>query len=368
MRCAAAGAVAVGGVLAFPRLNNYLQDERLFAQIPAQDNGVFVQMDRYLEVFPQGRHAAAVQEMRDDRRFTKAQRDAQQRKAPGSLRAYLADPANQRHRGDAQVLIAEFYDKAIADLKSKRQQDPDKVDAALSDAIVALLEALKRADRPVVTVGFKATLDPRPAAEQHKKIEQAVYDVYLKKNQELKGIAQRQPDGSAILTCGEVFDPQQIARREAVILGRLRAAVQRGINADILTLEPVGKGQSPVMEVAYHIRADGSLGLYTGDAHTVKGLLRWYETQWRIVFHPPGTGAALVYELNSKPGKSLTYDAHDGDPDWAVYAVILYSGFYDMSARLIRGFGLDPGPPPNAFTFDAVARTKMEDDPFKEGR
>ena len=37
-------------------------------------------------------------------------------------------------------------------------------------------------------------------------------------------------------------------------------------------------------------------------------------------------------------------------PAWGVYAVILYSGFYDMSAKLIEGFGQDPGPPHNTFS------------------
>ena len=64
----------------------------------------------------------------------------------------------------------------------------------------------------------------------------------------------------------------------------------------------------------------------------------------------------FVYNLRSEPGSNLTYDSEPSDPSLAIYAVILYSGFYDMSARLIRNFGLDPGPAPNAFSFAAVAR------------
>ena len=43
-------------------------------------------------------------------------------------------------------------------------------------------------------------------------------------------------------------------------------------------------------------------------------------------------------------------------------AVTLYSAFYDMSARMIRNFALDPGKAPNSFTFNAVA-TNKEDAP-----
>ena len=46
------------------------------------------------------------------------------------------------------------------------------------------------------------------------------------------------------------------------------------------------------------------------------------------------------------------------DPSWAPYAILLYSNFYDMSARLIEGFALDPGPKPNTFSFAATASTK----------
>jgi hypothetical protein len=50
----------------------------------------------------------------------------------------------------------------------------------------------------------------------------------------------------------------------------------------------------------------------------------------------------------------LQYEPQVRDPDWAFYAVIFYSAFYDMGDRLIRTFGQDPGPPPESFTFGAV--------------
>jgi hypothetical protein len=362
-RVACAAAVAAAGVAAFPGLNDYLRDEYLFARIPARDNGGGEELDRYLAAFPGGRHAPAVRELRDDRRFTRAEREAQGSGSPAGLRAYLADPADQRHRADAQRLIAGHYDRAIAALKTKRDAEPGKIDRDLFEGVLALLDALKRADGPVVTVGFRATLDPEPTTQGQKALEKMVYDAHLRRTPELRGIAERQPDRSAILPCGQVFDPGQTSRREEVILGRLRDAVARGINADVLTLEPAAAGATPVMEVAYHIHAAGALGLYSDTDKKPKGLLRWYAINWTITIRPPGEPKAFVYDLASEPGLNLTYDEEPGDPSWAVYAVVLYSGFYDMSARLIRNFGLDPGPAPNAFTFGAVARNRPDEPP-----
>ena len=363
--------VGVGGAFGFSLMNNYLQDEYLFAQIPAQDNGGLGPIDAYLSAFPNGRHATTAREMLDDRRFAHAKQDAKNNRSPGSLRAYLADSSNQRHRPDAVVLIADYYDEAINELKTKQAKQEEPVDKKLFDGFIALLEALKLTDRPVVTVGFKAELDPAPVTKDQKEREKFRYDLYLEKTPELKAIADRSLSKSAIMDHGQAFDPGATDRREGVILDRLRAAIRKGINADIITLEPAAKGQAPMMEVGYHVFADGNLGTYTGmDKHLV-GLLRWYSISWTITIRPPGAEQALfVYTIQSEPGAKLTYDSEPSDPSWAIYAVLLYSGFYDMSARLIRNFGLDPGVVPNAFSFAAATRNEPDkpdvpDDPFK---
>ena len=73
---------------------------------------------------------------------------------------------------------------------------------------------------------------------------------------------------------------------------------------------------------------------------------------------PPGAEEPFPCKLGSSPASNLNYDGRPGDPDWAPYAIILYSAFYDMSDRLIRGFALDPGPAPSGFSFAAVASHK----------
>jgi hypothetical protein len=337
-----------------------LRDDRYFALIPAQDDGGFAEIDEYLKLYPAGRHTTAARELRDDRLFTRAEREAGARNSPASLRDYLADPANERHRPDAQRRIADFYDRVIEDLKQKQAKAPES-DREVFEAVFALLDTLKRASRPVVTVGFLATIDREPTTESQKQTEKLVYELRLKDTPALKAIADRQPNRSAILGCGQVFDPEQTARRESVILNRLRAAVQGRISGDILTLEAVPAGELPMLEVGYHIYAGGRLGVYTGADQEVIGLMRWYETNWVITVRSLGEKKEVRFKLKSAPASKLTYDIQPGDPEWGAYAVILYSGFYDMSASLIRSFGLDPGPAPNSFTFDAVARNKADE-------
>ena len=162
-----------------------------------------------------------------------------------------------------------------------------------------------------------------------------------------------------------------------MILDRLRTAVAKGISSDILTLEAVPAGEKPMLEVDYHIYPDGTLGPYTKTARrslgkktkTLLGLLRWYSTDWVIVVRSLGEKKEASFRLQSRPVSQLHYTSEEGDPTWAIYAVMLYSGFYDMSASLIRSFGLDPGPAPNTFTYNAVASNQTEEDdpvrPFK---
>jgi hypothetical protein len=369
LRWLAGGAIAAAGYFAFPLVDRFCLDEYLFAAVPpaADPKGMTTGIqasNKYLAVFrSDGRHTAQVIERRDDWLFARASQEATQRDSPRSLRDYLADQENTRHRDEALKLIGGYYDRTIADLQKKRAEANKKnIDQNLFEGVLSLLQALKKAPSPVITVGFKGQIDEVPTTEFQKTFEKTVYDMRMKDKPELKDIARRQPDHSAILPRGAVFDPVQRARRENVILDRLRAVLAQAIKHDIMVLQPVEAGQKAALEVGYHIFAPGRLYLYTaGDGpgrERVKGLLRGYEINWTITFLPPGAEEPFPCKLGSQPALSLNYSSHPSDPDWAPYAIILYSAFHDMSSRLIRGFALDPGPAPNSFSFDAVATHK----------
>ncbi len=345
-----------------------MRDDRLFARIPAEDSGDFSAIDDYLKRLPDGRRAPQVHEMRDDRLFDKARREADENHSPSSLRQYLADATNVRHRDDAQTRINVFYDEAIARLK--KQAEGKDVDESMFQAVLALLDGLKKSDNPVVTVGFHATQDPTPTTPEQTTRENEEYAGHLDDSPELKSIAENAPEKTAILPLGDTFTAENTKVREAVILDQLRESVKKVLDADIITLEPAptahpGGGEMPahpIMEVTYHAYADGSLYLYTttvrddvlGDQKKVNGLLRGYEIEWTITVRPPNTPKVYDYKVASKALTSLHYDSDEADPSWAPYAIILYSGFEDMSRKLIQDFGVEPPEARDRYRFAEV--------------
>jgi hypothetical protein len=299
--------------------------------------------------------------------FQRARESAQRQHDPGRLREYLADPRNAWHREEARTLINPYYDEAIAlvrKLIERKKTVPIRealegpvLDPNLSAGLLVLLEALKTNARSTITVGFDGKEDPVPVTPEQKFVEQQVYLARLQEEKELNNIANTSGDHTAILPHGPVFDKTQTARREEIILNQLESALQKVLKYDILSLEPVPPGEKALLEVAYHTYPSGDLYLYTESDPTsptprkVKGLLRGYTSKWTITIRPPG-GEERVCQLNSHPATELKQDRMPGDPDWAPTAIILFSSFNDMAARLVAGFGLDADLPPASYTFE----------------
>jgi hypothetical protein len=327
-------------------------------------------LDKYLSRFPQGRHAQEARDLRDDRRFAFAVSRSREKRGPSPLRDYLSDKSNTRHRSEAREQVAAAYDAAIRALKQRAMLTEANMDADVFGAFVALLEALKDVDRPVVTVGFKATQDPEPRTREQIYLEKQIYAFKLKDVPELARIEKQSAKKTAILPLGGVFDEEQTALREGVILERLRQAVEKVLGPDILSLEAAPPGQAPLLEVGYHTFASGRLYTYTSTQKTydeyrlvretteVKGLLRGYDVSWTITVRTPGKERVYQCKLGSEPATNLHYDSEVYDPDWAPYAIILYSAFFDMSSRLIQNFAIKPEPPPASYRFREVTGRK----------
>jgi hypothetical protein len=326
-------------------------------QIAKADPG-FDALESYVRDFPQGRHSAEAVNELDDRRFAVAEQNATQSHSPAALRDYLADLRNSRHRNDAQKLIDGFYDEAIARVKSLGEGQ-ETVDPQLSGGLLALLESLKTSSRPVATIGFASQQELAPEDESHQLAESQAYAAYLEQNPGLSDIAGASLDNTAILPLGEAFRDEQVRRREAFILDRLRETISKVIDADIIAFEPAAEGQTPMVRIEYRSYSVGSLYLYTqtttdylgSETTTPRGLLRGYLVDWKLTIQPKTDGETFVYELASKPGESLYYRPDSSDPDWAVYAVLMYSAFHDFSGKLISGMGLEAPSPPVSFSF-----------------
>jgi hypothetical protein len=296
----------------------------------------------------------------DEHLFRVAVEKDEKEQSPAALRDYLANSTRQKHRQEARRRLAVYYDRAAEELKKRAEGQGQEVNKEFFNAVLAVLKALKEADGHVVTVGFRGRMDPTPVSPEQKGNEQREYDALLQQHPELRGIAERQADRSAILSVGGTFEQAEVSKREKVILERLSAAVKTVINQDVLTFRAADPGEKPMIEIAYHIQPSGRLYLYVESGpfglkrfnRTVKGIIRGYEIKWSITVRPPSdSGGEFVWVLDSVGLSKLNYDSQSGDPEWAPYAVVLYSGFYDMAGRLIRNFGLEPGPAPDTFTF-----------------
>ena len=100
--------LAFGGAAAvlLPEWNAEWLDNYLFTLVERAPPDSVKELEYYLEKCPQGRHAADVERMRDDRTYFAAERLFKPEGDPAGLAAYLADPRNTRHRRQAEALVA----------------------------------------------------------------------------------------------------------------------------------------------------------------------------------------------------------------------------------------------------------------------
>lgn len=297
--------------------------------------------ERYAAVFPKGPFGADALKARDNRRFRKAA-SLTVGDDPAPYRAYLADPANTRNRERAADRVAEMYDRAI------RRTDAAKADPDARAAVAALLTALKTAGSSRVSVGFRSTANDAPIDDEAKLDEEAEERQLLLKYPGLKELAARRQ--TAILPRGSVFNQKHTARREGILFTRLRDTVGRAYSTKLIDLVPARAGETPALEFASRISPSGELGVYSSGS-VPTGLLRNYQIDWVVTTRPPGTQDAHEFRLRSLPAQQWSYQPDHPDPDWAPYAIDLYSACYDMAGRFGRAFDVEPGPVPAAYTF-----------------
>lgn len=73
---------------------------------------------------------------------------------PRFLRSYLIDPRNTAHRQQAYDRLAPFYDPAVTSVRGAAK------DPALRDGFIQVLDSLRRADQPVVSIRVTETRSP----------------------------------------------------------------------------------------------------------------------------------------------------------------------------------------------------------------
>ena len=134
------------------------------------------------------------------------------------------------------------------------------------------------------------------------------------------------------------------------------------LNYDLLKFDHAGKNEPAILTIQYHTSTDGDLYVLTTTnrfgLRAPTGLVRRYKINWTINLAPPGTTSPLVHKVESHPGQSLRYREGRGDPEWAIYAIVMYSAFHDFSNGLISSFGLEPPKPPTVYSYGQTIRRK----------
>lgn len=143
-----------------------------------------------------------------------------------------------------------------------------KVDLDLFNGLIGVLEELKSASNPRVLLFFRATQDPEPVTDEEKLRQKLLIYLYCEKNPEIKNLAENDPNHNPILPVGDTFSPEQIRRRERVIVERLKEALTKILDSDLFELTPTETGTpadrpGPRMEIAYHTHCTGEVYLYT---------------------------------------------------------------------------------------------------------
>ncbi len=92
----------------------------------------------------------------DELAFERAKADG----APG-LRGYLLDERNTRHRDEAKQLLAKQYDPAVAKLKAT----PAGKNPALREGMIQLVESLRTADSPAVSIDVQDSNNVTPTPQ-----------------------------------------------------------------------------------------------------------------------------------------------------------------------------------------------------------
>lgn len=229
------------------------------------------------------------------------------------------------------------------------------------EGLIALIRQLETLDPPVLWVRFKAGARGTTSKEAEASEVEAIRE-FRATHPEFAS-----PKQTVVLPVRDVFVAKQLRRREQVILSRLAETLDQALGSEIAYVEPAAEGETAHITISYDIRANGTMYEHTvretnrllGSSSRILGLLRGYEIAWTIDIRSGDHNVRR--DLTSNAAAAFTLRQKPDDPEWAAYAVMMYSAFHDFSARLRRSLGLKPGPTPNAFSFaDAVGRKNDE--------
>jgi hypothetical protein len=289
-------------------------------------------------------------------RVAKAKRDD----IPGDLRTILAeidekedidDDAEKlfdKARDDAKEAFNEYYEEAqkvlYKDVKGNREFP---VDPALRKAFSTILDDLAGSTDGNVYVAFEnnALLKKPEGADE-----------MLKQERSVPGRRNGQ-----VIQPAEAFSPSYDEARRATFMKAMNESFRQVFKSDgLLNLVPLGKGDDKkdkiVFQVSSKIVRMPTYFIFTTN-NIFKGFLFAIEVEWGFkIIDRSGKELYAPPSQRSSPAKDLKVGSSPGDPDWAMYSVMMDSAYYNYSREMTGKFGLTP--PPVKGRFDYVKPKK----------
>lgn len=289
-------------------------------------------------------------------RVAKAKRD----NIPGDLRTILAEIDDKKDidddaeklfdkaREDAKEAFSEYYEDAqkvlYKDVTGKREFP---VDPALRKAFSAILDDLAGSTDGNVYVAFEndAKLDKPEGA-----------DDMLRQERSVPGRRNGQ-----VIQPAQAFSPAYDEARRATFMKAMSESFRQVFKSEgLLTLVPLGKGEDKddkiVFEVSSKIVRMPTYFIFTSN-NIFKGFLFAIEVEWGFkIYDRKGKVLYAPEPQRSSPAKDLKVGSSPGDPNWAMYSVMMDSAYYNYSREMTGKFGLRP--PPVKGRFDYVTPKK----------
>ena len=268
------------------------------------------------------------------------------------------------HKGDPH--FAEALDAAAAELKKRYDEVVAKlakpggetagdgefpVDESLRTAFKDVLTDLARSPNADVYVAFKnsSVLD---APEGHEEsLKERVEYVRSVMGLTVTG----EPN---VIDPGAAFSPTFDNARRGAFITASSDAFRSVFDSTLLTLRPLEsldkRDGKFVLEVSSKIRRSAGYFYYTsGEGPTLKliGFPFAIEVDWELKLF--GRDGKLMYEkqVTSSPGLQLYINTQLGDPDYAIYSILMDSAYYNYAREVVGSFGVPPPVAKDTFSY-----------------
>ena len=230
------------------------------------------------------------------------------------------------------------------------------VDAKLRDAFGTVLEQLADSTDPNVYVSFgsASNLDAPKGTDENLK--------ELRSDPELSQAFPRHD--IPVIEAGSAFSPEFDKRRRGTFISAMGESFSKVFDSQLISLVPLETGtdrkKKIVIEVSSKISRQSDFFIYStepypGAPKKPAGLLFGIGVQW--TFKIIGNDGKVLYEAaptTSQSAEDVHINRDEGDPQWALYSIMMDSAYYNYSREVVGRFGFDPPPIKDTFSYSGA--------------